>query len=87
MTMNDIEADNDDKKLEAIITHVNCVDKLAAEHKTTTIPACQGSDTHLVKIQFQRNEDVKYIINSTKELKNFTAAKVYINYHEPYYSR
>ena len=87
LVINDEEADDDAKKLDVIFNHMNCNEKLNGEHKVTSLPIREGATTHSVKIQLANAEDVKHVINKAKELKNFTTAKVYVNYDETYYIR
>ena len=87
LVINDIEITDDNGKLQEIFRHIECVDKLSNDHKIIILPGRDDATTHSLKVQFTNNEDVKHIINNAKRLKSFEAAKIFINYDEPYYSR
>ena len=87
LKINNEEITDNDEKLKKIFTHIVCDDKLTNGCNILRLPLRDGADTHSVKLQFTSNDAVKQIMNNAKLLKNFRAAKVYINYDEPYYSR
>ena len=86
MKLNNIEITDDDEKLVKIFDHIDCADKLS-DSKVIRLPTRNEAPTHSVKILFKSCNDVKHVINKAKQLKTFTAAKVYINYDEPFYTR
>ena len=51
------------------------------------IPSAPGKNTHSVKLCFEYTMTVKHILDKAKSLKEFEAARIYINYDEPFYSR
>ena len=62
-------------------------DQLRFHHDIFHIPPQAERDTHCVKLSFEDSKVVKHILGKAKLLKNFEAAKIYINYDEPYHSR
>ena len=87
LTINGVEVTDNNEKLEKIFNHIGCIDKLSENSKITPLPVREGYVNHSIKMQFKSNDDVKHIISNAKCLKTFSAAKIYINYDEPYYSR
>ena len=81
------EAADDNKKLDVIFSHINSSEILSGDHKIISFPLREGSNTHSLKIQLPSNDLVKRVMSSDKELNNFTKAKIYINYDEPYHTR
>ena len=85
--LGDAEVNDDNGKLEAIFHHIDCLEVLSSSHKVISIPMREGAKAHSVKMQFEDKSYVRTIMEKAKTLKSFEAAKIYINYDEPYYSR
>ena len=83
----DVNITDDEGKIGTIFDHICCADKLMNKHKTIRIPSAPGKNTYYIKLCFEDTMTVKHILDKAKLLKEFEAARIYINYDEPYYSR
>ena len=80
VTINEVKVAENNEKLKEI-------DKLSDNNKIIPLPIREDSVDRSIKMQSKSNDDDKHIISYAKRLKTFSAAKIYINYDEPYYSR
>ena len=87
MKVNNIDIVDIKDKLGEVFSFIGCQDKLPEEKDVRYLPIHEESEYHSVKIRLKDNDEVKYVIDKAKKLKDFKAAKVYINYDEPYYTR
>ena len=87
LVVNGREYESDTAKLEAIFGHMDCANLLLVEHKVLNMPVRDGSTTHTLKVQFDDKNNAKTLIEKAKGLKTFDAAKIFINYDEPFISR
>ena len=73
-----------EEKVKCILTTIGC-----ATYQYNILPAKEidGRDTLFIKLKLKNNENAKTILSNAKRLKNFTAAKIYINKDEPFFSR
>ena len=84
---NEVQLQDDNTKLEEIFRHIDCVDKLLAEHEITPFKSQEGKKTHMIKVKFTKPEIIKDIFEKAKILKTFELGKIYINSDEPYHTR
>ena len=80
---NEIYTDTEEK-VDCILTFIGC-----QNHKYDILPLkeVEGRERLFLKLKFKDIESTKTIVSKAKLLKNFTAARIYINRDEPLLSR
>ena len=74
-------------KLDAIFGHIGCSNELSMHSEMHRITPYPQSETYSLKMCFKDSTVVKRVIDKAKALKNFKAAKIFLNFDTPYYSR
>ena len=67
--------------------YIDCADKLVDNYDIIRIPSAPDKNIHSVKLCFEDTMTIKHILDKARLLKEFEAARIYINYVGPYYSR